>query len=242
MLFLKLGVGLLLSFHCAVVAAGETEHHHNSLMTTTLRGGNGNTMQRRQLDDDVGVTCVGDTLLAGEEIKPNESICVTMSSGETIHFGLFTYPMPNQPGYTMYRPEIKSSSKSYKKFTGIGTSGDPGNLTLQMSDGHLVFFQNPVSGCIVMPRRWGGTLKMEEVQGNKLQVQIRDSLGAVVWRYDETECYPTTAETCFTALYVNSRLGWKEYLCTYDLNGKVVYRFGLNEDVGFFLDCGRDPS
>ena len=116
MLFWKLAIGLLFSFLVAPSKATVTRELNVTTTTATLRGTKDPvSSHQRQLVD--GVTCVGDTLYAGQQLGPNESICISMSNGERIHFGLFTSPMPDHSDYTMYRPEIKSATTTYRRLS-----------------------------------------------------------------------------------------------------------------------------
>jgi hypothetical protein len=179
--------------------------------------------------------CVGDTLLANNVLHPNELICANVG-GEDVYFGIFTSNMA-EPGYTMYRVELRSSSSNnpdYNRFfSGIGTQGDPPTLKLQ-GDGNLLFGSQGFSGCITMPGTTGNRLTIGGENDGLLRLQITDSTGQVIWRLRAGECYPLVEDSCTSVLRKDERLGWKDYLCTYDQHGDVDYKFGLNHDVGLF--------
>jgi hypothetical protein len=178
----------------------------------------------------LATTCIGNTLEVNDVLEPNQSICINVN-GEDVWFGIYTYRM-DEPGYIMYRVELRSSSDTYNRsFSGIGTQGDPPKLKFQ-GDGNLVFGGQSFSGCIAEPGTQGGSLAISEQEDDVL-LQITDSNENVVWKLGgEPECYPNIEDFCVSVLDRDVRLSWKEYLCSFDSEGKIAYKFGLSRDAG----------
>jgi hypothetical protein len=174
--------------------------------------------------------CIGDNLQVNESLLPGQSIC-TQVNGEDVFFGINTYPM-EEPGYTLYQVELRSTLNTFNRdFSGIGTQGTPPMLKLQ-GDGHLVFGGQAFSHCVARPGTRGGQMTISEVSKG-LQIQITDNTLEVLWRLD-AGCFPATPDTCISALYRNQRMSWKTYLCTFNEDGHIAYKFGLNEAGGLF--------
>eukprot|EP00339_Tiarina_fusa_P001120 CAMPEP_0117003574 /NCGR_PEP_ID=MMETSP0472-20121206/4843_1 /TAXON_ID=693140 ORGANISM="Tiarina fusus, Strain LIS" /NCGR_SAMPLE_ID=MMETSP0472 /ASSEMBLY_ACC=CAM_ASM_000603 /LENGTH=560 /DNA_ID=CAMNT_0004704257 /DNA_START=125 /DNA_END=1807 /DNA_ORIENTATION=- len=222
-------------FLISVVVSQPHDHHEDEDRNTfSLRGNLDPAHESTTPRRDLSTNCVGDRLQANDILEPNESICANVG-GEDVYFGIFTADMV-EPGYTMYRVELRSSSENpdYNRFfRGIGTQGDAPNLKLQ-GDGNLLFGSQGFSGCIAMPGTAGNELTIGEDGNGQLLLQITDSTGEVIWILSAGECYPLVENSCTPVLHKDERLGWKEFLCTYDENGEVEYRFGLNHDVGLF--------
>jgi hypothetical protein len=187
----------------------------------------------RHLDEDVDTTCVGESLGVGAAILPNQSICTTLTTGEKVFFGIFTSTMPDDLDYTMYRIEIRSSRGTYnRQYSGRGTRNDlPGpDLKLQ-GDGNLVFGGSGFSLCIVQPGLHPNELAFNEEDG--ISLQISDNQGNIIWdSHRRSACYPDIRDRCFSVLEINQRLTWKEFLCTFNEDGSIAYKFGLNRDMG----------
>jgi hypothetical protein len=183
----------------------------------------------RRLSIDAS-NCIGEKLQVNQSLQPGQSIC-TQVGGEDVFFGINTYPM-EEPGYTLYQVELRSTLNTYNRdFSGIGTQGPSPMLKLQ-GDGHLVFGGQAFSHCTALPGTRGGQMTISEVD-NGLQIQITDNALGVIWRLD-AGCFPETPDTCISALYRNQRMSWKTYLCSVDEEGHTAYKFGLNEAGGLF--------
>ena len=188
---------------------------------------------RHLQDEAIDTTCVGDFLQKGDKIHPNESICETLISGETIYFGIFTYPMANKD-YTMHRIEIRSTRGTFnRQFSGLGTkNGSPAPYLKLQGDGNFVFGGSGFSLCIVQPGLSAGKLTFHEEGEGQASLQISDNLGGVVWDSSSFTCYPHVSDECVSILEKNQRLSWKEFLCTFNQDGSIAYKFGLSRDMG----------
>jgi hypothetical protein len=70
-------------------------------------------------------------------------------------------------------------------------------------------------------------------KGN-LVLQIRDSDEEVIWKFGRA-CYPELEDSFVSVLDKDGRLSWNEYICTFDSEGNVEYKFGLRSDGLFGL-------
>jgi hypothetical protein len=177
--------------------------------------------------------CIGDTLEANDVLALNQQICTTVS-GEEVSYGVYAYPA-SAPGYTTYKVEMKSSLNTYNRsFQSIYTQGDAPTLKLQ-GDGNLVFgYKYSWWGCVAVPDTQGGKLTISE-KGDNVLLQITDSNEDVLWKFGRPGCYPDVEASCVSVLEKDGRLSWNEYICTFDSEGNIDYKFGLSKDGLFGL-------
>jgi hypothetical protein len=118
-------------------------------------------------------------------------------------------------------------------YPSIYTQGDAPTLKLQ-GNGNMVFaIGHGLTGCIAVPGTQGGKLTIGENRGN-LVLQIRDSNEEVVWKFGRG-CYPELEDSCVSVLDKDGRVSWNEYICTFDSEGNIDYKFGLSKDGLFGL-------
>jgi hypothetical protein len=181
----------------------------------------------------VDTNCLlGSSLNKGDTISVGESIC-TEVNGETVYFGIWAYnSMSSSAEFTTYRVEIRSEQGTFdRRFSGLGTDGPAPALKLQ-GDGHLVFGNQAFSSCVAKPVTQGREkrLVLKEEDGKPILKIFDDTEGDLVWKLDGSSCYPDTPDTCLTSLAIDTRISWQEYVCQYDSDGKVSFKFGLSED------------
>jgi hypothetical protein len=172
--------------------------------------------------------CIGNTLEMHGVLQPNQQICTTVN-GEDVSYGVYTYPA-SAPGYTTYKVEMKSSLNTYdQSFQSIDTQGDAPTLKLQ-GDGNLVF-GNELSwwGCVA-PRSTRGLKLTISEKSDTVHLQITDSNEEALWKFGTPGCYPDAEASCVSVLGKGYRMGWNEYICTFDSEGNIDYKFGLSKD------------
>ena len=183
-------------------------------------------------------SCLGNSLNKGDTISVGESICTRVNE-EPVFFGIWATPM-SEEGYTLYQVEIRSEQGTFdRRFSGLGTNGPAPVLKLQ-GDGHLVFGSQAFSHCVAKPATQGQDKRLvfREEDGEPSLKIFDDTDGALVWKLDGPSCYPETPDSCVTTLKKDERLGWQDYVCQYDSDGNVSFKFGLSEDglLGLWRD------
>jgi hypothetical protein len=233
---MKIHLSLAIVGLSAMVLMGSTEATHDSMLSPhQLRG-------RDLTTTSIPTNCLGSTLNRNHKIDVGESICAVVNN-ETVYFGIWEHPMPSNPGYTLYQVELRSELGTYnRKFSGLGTQGSAPEMKLQ-GDGNLVFGDQSFSGCETKPGTEEGDKQLIiKEEASKLVLKIFDDQDAVVWKLHQHDnslggfymhgstCYPDTPDSCVTTLKKDHRLSWKDYVCQYDSEGDVSFKFGLSED------------
>ena len=185
-------------------------------------------------------TCKRTSFSTGFVLYPGEAIC----QGD-VQFGIFTFDQGS--GNTLYSLQIRENGKFVKSLGSPVTieNGNPENvflgLVLQHDANLILFNRQGVSGCVVLPGRDSNDNHLTlRVSGKEIVLQITDKEDDVVWRYlvrasvsnDSEEafgCYPDLEDTCYSSWIPGQRVSWKEYLCVYDNNGDIEYKYGLDE-------------
>jgi hypothetical protein len=60
----------------------------------------------------ISTNCLGSTLHKHHKLDIGESIC-TVVNNETVYFGIWEHPIPNDPGYILYQVELRSELGTY---------------------------------------------------------------------------------------------------------------------------------
>jgi hypothetical protein len=187
----------------------------------------------------VETNCLGSSLNRGDTISVGESIG-TEVNGEAVYFGIWAYTMSTSTEFTTFSVEIRSEQGTFdRRFSSLGTDGPAPALKLQ-GDGHLVFGGQGFSNCVAKPATRGREKRLifKEEDGKPILMTFDDTEGDLIWKLDGPSCYPDTPDSCISTLSKHHRLSWQDYVCQYDSEGKVSFKFGLSEDglLGLWRD------
>ena len=165
-----------------------------------------------------------------------------------VQFGIFSFDQGG--GKTLYSLQVRENGKFVKSFGSPVTVEDenPDDVFLAMTlqhDANLILFNRQgISGCVVLPGRDSSDNHLTlRVSGEEIVLEIADKEDDVVWRHlvrasisndskEEEEafgCYPDLEPLCYSSWTPGQRVSWKEFLCVYDSNGNIKYKYGLDE-------------
>jgi hypothetical protein len=199
---------------------------------------------RRRLVDEVEpflgpLTCIRfNTFPVGLVLNGGEALCASNANGVYAQFGIRVTPGSPEPAYTEYAVILwVDGVERFISSVGIQTgSRDPPFIFLQ-HDGNLLFDDNRgFSNCVVFPGSHSNKnlLNLRVTAGNEAELYITDKSNKAVWRFETGSCYPDVPNRCHSEIRSNTRISWKEFLCSSDER----FRYGLDDtgSVGLWRD------